>query len=377
MGIAQAANLTQGLLGIGYSANEASNSDDQSTLEDDSFVYANIIDAIVSQKLIDINAYSLYLNDLDASTGSIIFGGLDSDKYQGDLVQMPVVPDSLPNGTDIYLSFGVALTSFALGGKDLTPSGSPPAAILDTGTSLTLLPETIANDIIQELGAYDDSEGESGTGLVLADCNLANSDKTFDFGFGGTDGSDSIKVKVPYNEMIIDPAKLGFELNGYAPQGITFQDICVLGILPASEPYILGDTFLRSAYVVYDLKNNVIALAQTNFNSTTSSIVDFKADQTAIPAVSGVASNAGISETATGKLPLKTNTASATGSGSGGVSGHATNTGSETATATSTPTSSSTKNAGVASVPALDLTALSVLGGSAMLVVFGGGWLLA
>lgn len=38
---------------------------------------------------------------------------------------------------------------------------------------------------------------------------------------------------------------------------------------------ILGDSFLRSAYVVYDLINNQAAIAQTNFNATDSNIVTF------------------------------------------------------------------------------------------------------
>jgi hypothetical protein len=47
------------------------------------------------------------------------------------------------------------------------------------------------------------------------------------------------------------------------------EPVCILGIAPAgrSTP-VLGDTFLRSAYVVYDLHNNEISLAPTNFNVT-------------------------------------------------------------------------------------------------------------
>lgn len=367
MGIGEAANLTQGLLGIGYTFNEASNAEDPYSTTNDESTYPNIIDVMVTQGLIDINAYSLYLDDLEASTGSIIFGGLDSDKYHGSLVQMPVVPHAFLNGSSYYSDFGVAVTSFAIGGKAISVEGEPPVAILDSGTYLTYLPETVVDAIASAVKAYDDSQSEEGTGYLLVDCSLAGDSTTFDFGFGGTDGSDSIKVSVPYSEMILSPDKVGLDLNGYEPEGISFQDICILGTLPQSEaPYILGDTFLRSAYVVYDLKNNVIALAQTNFNSTTSSIVDFKADQTAIPAVSGVASSAGVTNTATGKVGGKT-TAGATATGK--------QTGTATGTS-STSTSTSSKSAGVATVPAFDLTALFVVGGSAVLAIFGGGWLL-
>jgi hypothetical protein len=394
MGIAYSANLTQGLLGIGYPFNEASNVDDPSTVENEAFVYPNIVDDMVSQDLIAINAYSLYLDDLDSDSGSIIFGGLDTDKFHGDLVQMPVVPRTLRNGTDVFVEFAVALTSFSLtdgsSNKNLPLSESAPPVVLDSGTALTYLPSALAEDIYTELGAYDDSQSYFGTGLTFVDCDLIESDKTFNFGFGGSDGSDGVTIKIPYDEMILFPDKLGFSLDGYIPSGVTFQSVCVLGIMSTNdEPYILGDTFLRSAYVVYDLKNNVIALAQTNFNSSDTNVIDFKADQTAIPVVSGVASSAGIVETGTGKPGGKTesgtasvtSTASTTGrptqrstTVSGSASASTTRTSTETVTNTA---ASDTGNAGASTVPALDLSRFFVLGGATLFAVLGGAWLLA
>jgi hypothetical protein len=40
---------------------------------------------------------------------------------------------------------------------------------------------------------------------------------------------------------------------------------------------------MRSAYVVFDLKNNLVGMANTNFNSSTSRIVDFPKDMSRIP----------------------------------------------------------------------------------------------
>ena len=63
----------------------------------------------------------------------------------------------------------------------------------------------------------------------------------------------------------------------------------ILGIAPAgSSTPVLGDTFLRSAYVVYDLHNNEISLAQTNFNSTGSNIMEIT--NSSVPDATGVAS---------------------------------------------------------------------------------------
>lgn len=380
MGLAYNATLFTGLLGIGYDTNEASDSPDD---EQNPFIYPSIIDTMVSQGLISAKAYSLYLDDLQASTGSIIFGGVDSDKYQGDLLQMPIVPDTDQNGTKVYAEFAVALTSFSMTGQtgnttNLTQGEYDAPVILDSGTTLTYVPQRLAALIYEKLSAVDDTQN---SGLVFVDCDvLTNAPKTtFNFGFGGS--SSGVSIKVPVDEMVFQLEGL-FSLDGYSTPDLPFSNACALGINGQDEePYILGDTFLRSAYVVYDLKNNLIAIAQTNFNSTTSSIVDFTADATAIPNVSGVASSVAVTETATGGLPVggdhtatsgvTKSTATSTGSGSG--SG-ATTTGTGSS---SSSTSSTSKSAAVGSVPAFDITALVVLGLSSTFAVLGGGWFLA
>jgi len=79
------------------------------------------------------------------------------------------------------------------------------------------------------------------------------------------------------NELVI--------VAGY--QGRT--PLCIIGISPAdgSTP-VLGDTFLRSAYVVYDLVNNQISLAQTDFNATSSNIMEIT-NSTGVPSATAVA----------------------------------------------------------------------------------------
>jgi hypothetical protein len=45
----------------------------------------------------------------------------------------------------------------------------------------------------------------------------------------------------------------------------------------------MGDTFLRSAYLVYDLENNEISIAQTNFNSTSNNVVEIGTGTESVP----------------------------------------------------------------------------------------------
>lgn len=155
--------------------------------------------------------------------------------------------------------------------------------ILDSGTTLTYLPPSVVADIHERFGAYDDSNY---TGLVFADCGLLTSEKdtTLDFRFGGSDGP---VIKVPIDELVLDNVK-GYIALGLSLPELPFDDICSFGIQSLKDIYLLGDTFLRSAYVVYDLDHKKIALAQANLNATGTNVMEITA-ASGIPLVSGVA----------------------------------------------------------------------------------------
>lgn len=89
--------------------------------------------------------------------------------------------------------------------------------------------------------------------------------------------------------------------DGSTPKFSSGETACQFGIEPAgSLPVLFGDTFLRSAYAVYDLVNNKIALANTDFNATDSNVVAFASQGAAIPSASTAANTASVSGTATG-----------------------------------------------------------------------------
>jgi len=205
---------------------------------------------------------------------------------------------------------------------------------------------------------------------------------TFNYGFGGSSGPT---VKAPVSELVFDLTGIFQVPAGYDLPNLPFDNVCALGIQSADGgPNLLGDTFLRSAYVVYDLTNNQIAIAQTNFNSTTSNVVEFEAGATSIPNVSGVASSVSVTQTATGQMgaPGKTQSESATGKTSPtstkGSSGGSKTTAAGIGTGTGAATTTSTHaNTAVGSVPALDMSSLVVLAISGTLAVLGGSWFLA
>lgn len=271
---------------------------------------------------------------------------MDTDKYTGDLTKIDIYKDS---DTGTYSSFLVALTSVkavsSSGTDTLTSTSFPIAVVLDSGTTLTYVPQDLAEQIWTEVGAEYSAE----VGMAVIPCGMASSGGHFTFGFGGTDGAS---VNVAMDELVLDLFSSGtatFSSGKYKG-----ESACEFGIQNStSEPYLLGDTFLRSAYVVYDLVNNQIALAQTDFNATDSNIVAFASSGAPIPSATEAPSQAAVTQTTAFTTP-----AFAAESGF-----------SSTATASSSSSSGSKSAASANAVP-LDLLRIGAI--SAAMFVAGG-----
>ena len=168
-------------------------------------------------------------------------------QYPYYAVQLTEITAQSPDGT-------ISFTSSKWG------QSSPIYAVLDSGTTNTQLPADVVLAIQSYLGATPyPTPGRPSYSAVA--CDLATSETVFTFIFGGSQGP---RINVPISD-IISPRE-PFQEN------ITFTDgtpACGLAI-EASPTYttILGDSFLRSAYIVYDIDNRQIALAQSNLAST-------------------------------------------------------------------------------------------------------------
>jgi len=217
-GLGIVTNVTPGIMGIGYAANEQSLP-----------AYPNLVDQMVSQGIIASRTYSLYLNDLDAASGTILFGGIDVQKFNGPLQTVPI---NMVFGeiAAFYISLtGIGLTPPCDCSMAIGPSSSYPVnVVLDSGSTFIYLPVVLANAVASGFGATLDDLGF----YNLPNCDSKFSNGTLDFDFSG------IQISVSYSEFIIKDAAG-----------------CFLGlqIFNGTGCGILGDTFLRSAYVVYDL----------------------------------------------------------------------------------------------------------------------------
>ena len=272
----------QGIAGVGFASDEAIAGQSGQT-------YPNFPQVLKSSGSIKTQAYSLWLNDVKASTGSILFGGVDTAKYHGDLTVLPVLPDAQSGG---LTSFTVALDNFEVIGKggqsQYSQKNLALPVVLDSGTTLTYLPDQIANDVITGVGAANSQE----YGVVVP-CSVANSPATINFGFGAANGAT---IAAPIGQFVL-PFPAGTKSPHFRNNN---AEACLWGLLPAGgQPNLLGDTFLRSAYVVYNLDGKQIGLAATNFNSSDSNVQEI-AQTSSIPNAATTVAAADVTQTYNG-----------------------------------------------------------------------------
>ncbi|KZL66089.1 eukaryotic aspartyl protease, partial [Colletotrichum incanum] len=264
-----------GLMGLGFSESVAARRQ-----------YPTILDNMVTQGDIGRKAFSIWLNDLSSSEGTVLFGGVDTEKYIGTLTTLPLV-DDYHSGN--ITSYSVAMTGLAIEAPDgkaveMAADSFNASAVLDSGSTVCLLPERLTKSVWATYGVID-----AGYGFI--DCKWGGAmgeGHYIGFEFAG------VKIRVPLEEMVLDNLdSIMDQLEGLTP----FDRPCMFGIqnsaifdVTSGRFALLGDTFLRSAYVVYDESNQQVGIAQANLNSSRSNVIELRANGTVLPTVTGVAS---------------------------------------------------------------------------------------
>ncbi|MCJ1385618.1 hypothetical protein MMC17_008741 [Xylographa soralifera] len=297
MGIAYESNNVVNLWGIGQPYNEGLGKGLQ--------IYDNSPVQMVQNGLIQSPLYSLWMNAPNATAGSILFGGVDTSKYQGQLTALPVQTN--PSGK--YDFPRVNLASISLNGGSVTTNVSefPQTAVLDTGNPLNIVPMDTFQAIVNMLNI---SMVQSN--LAFCPCSLASSAVTFTFQFAG------VNISVPISSLVSAPNALALQAYTHGAFPVPESGTCVLMIVPMeltrSNYIVLGDSFLENAYAVYDLANNIISLAQANFNPASSNVVEIPAGAGGVAAALQAAGTG--TPTTTGATGTPTASASSTSSGS-------------------------------------------------------------
>jgi Eukaryotic aspartyl protease len=133
--------------------------------------------------------------------------------------------------------------------------------LFDSGSTVSYLPPSLISAIATD---YPGAQFDPLSGFYNVSCDAPAGSVDFSFG--------TKTVKVPYSDFIWH--------KGAAQ--------CVLGMMPETESpaiYILGDSFLRAAYVVFDVDNQNIWIDQAD--DCGSNIVAIGKGASAVPQIAG------------------------------------------------------------------------------------------
>lgn len=283
MGLVNSTSTYHGVLGIGYNDS----------------VYDNLPDRLRDQGVINSTAYSLWVDDEQASSGNLLFGAIDTAKFEGNLTriiseyttQMSVeiygIDSSIPGGGNGSVAIVFPNETDSSDGSYYTGVyGYPFSATFSPPDSVSHLPTEIASQIWRMAGAYYDAEIE----LAVISCSTQNDTSLGNLTISLSPSADGPVITAPRVDLIIPAQDINIS-SYYSYYFDGDEGLCLFGVQNASLTggfeYNLGSTLLRRTYSVFDLVNMEIAVAPVKFGATaTSNIVNFSTYGAVVPSAS-------------------------------------------------------------------------------------------
>lgn len=191
--------------------------------------------ALVNSKKLDENAFAFYLGSGGAK-GELVLGGVDPAHYTGDFEYVPVrwiVPGK-------YGYWELDMEDVKINGKSITTCRK---AIVDSGTSLLAVPTSDIKVIGAAVGAKQVLPIPPFNKEWMLDCN--------------TPGPDLV-VQIKGKDYTMKKADYVLNEGGQCLLAVTGLDVPA----PAGPLYILGDVFMRTYYVKFDVDKRRLGFAQ-------------------------------------------------------------------------------------------------------------------
>jgi len=176
----------------------------------------NVFEVLFNQGKIKEASFSFYLSNKEGNTSRLVLGGMNTNYFTGSIKYYPLVEENF------YL---IAFDGFKIGEKKIDAT----RAILDTGTSLIVGPSHIIHPVIDTIGD-------------VSDCNTNKTRPNVSIVLSGDE-----YVLTPEDYILNDPnygCVLLFEEQDFG------QDLV-----------ILGDTFLKKYYTLFDMTHNQVGIA--------------------------------------------------------------------------------------------------------------------
>ncbi|KAH0011044.1 acid protease, partial [Aureobasidium melanogenum] len=285
MGLAKEGRLRfapyTGVLGLGYSSQMA-------YLRHHNGVKAfpGFVDTLVQAGAIPSRLYSIYLNTLDLY-GSILFGGIDTDKYKGPLTTLNFLRLDQSDRVDDFC--------LILKKVNMQPNDGPNQTIfqatenvkwytfLDTGTPDWVLPTSAYHKLIGYAGVLPEAGYYSQSGIpdnsFVKPCSEVTRgvDNTtrFELMFAGS-GTNTATLQLELADLFTPL----LDKNGSAVTNRFGQQMCWLRVSDAQSESVTSWTsgnVMRAGYWVFDLDNGQVSVAQANLRANSSNVVQVEA----------------------------------------------------------------------------------------------------
>ncbi|KAI7855733.1 aspartic peptidase domain-containing protein [Circinella umbellata] len=257
--------IGNGILGLGYPKLTAASNQGEPA-------YNPFVFNLMDQKLIQQPIFSVYMNNPDEQgwVGEVIFGGTDSSKYTGEIAYLPVaqlqtsknplesVLGSSNDGYYYWMVYGQGIGIGNSSSNTMTFKNVVPF-IIDTGTTLTYLPDDLAVQVAEGLLGKGNFQLDSQSQVFMTSCSAADTATSLRLQMSTSEkpSDNPVTLSVPGSELLIP----------YDGPTVETSTTCILGIAPvgsSSGMYLIGDSVLRSAYLVFDMGENRIGFASAN-----------------------------------------------------------------------------------------------------------------
>ncbi|KAM8864428.1 pepsin A-like [Spinachia spinachia] len=186
-----------------------------------------VFDRMVEEGLVSQPLFSVYLSSNSEQGSEVVFGGIDSSHYSGQITWIPLTSATY---------WQIKMDSVTINGQAVACAGGC-QAIIDTGTSLIVGPTNDINNMNSWVGASTNQYGEA-----VVNCQNIQSMPEVTFTLNG--------------QAFTIPA------SAYISQG-SYSCNTGFGQGGSDQLWILGDVFIRQFYVIFDTANQNIGLAQS------------------------------------------------------------------------------------------------------------------
>ncbi|XP_054464971.1 pepsin A-like [Anoplopoma fimbria] len=186
-----------------------------------------VFDMMVNEGLVSQALFSVYLSSNSEQGSEVVFGGVDSSHYTGQISWVPL-------SSATY--WQIKMDSVTINGQSVACAGGC-QAIIDTGTSLIVGPTSDINNMNSWVGASTDEYGDA-----TVNCQNIQNMPEVTFTLGGK------AFTIPASAYVSQSSygcSTGFGQGG------------------SQQLWILGDVFIREFYVIFNTQSQTIGLAKS------------------------------------------------------------------------------------------------------------------